>query len=275
MEELIEITTASWSQWLFVSTRILGALMILPFFSVAQIPFRLRIAFAVLLALVVAPMGVTEAPSPHLIGSPITAIVGLLGEFTLGWILGGVIALLIWGTRLAATWIGATIGSPGLESGIENSEQESPLATLFTLMATLIFIALDGHRLIMLTLLSSFQKVPAGLFSSVVLGTNETATGAIDPVSGFVSVAGSQSWLIGLELALPAVLAILLITLILGIAARTIPELDIFFTGFALRTSVGFIALFLTLPFIADAFALVVEMGLQGTDLILNGLVGG
>jgi flagellar biosynthetic protein FliR len=80
--------------------------------------------------------------------------------------------------------------------------------------------------------------------------------------------------MLGLQIAFPASIALLVTTLGLGLMARMIPEMNVFAVGFAVRTGVGMLALFMTLPFIADLFGAVVSTGLQGSQMILNGLGG-
>ena len=126
--------------------------------------------------------------------------------------------------------------------------------------------------LVMLMLIDSFQKVPAGVFASVMSG-NMTELG--EEAASAAGTVGQQTWLIGLEIAFPAVAVLLLITLVLGILSRVTPQIDVFFTGFALRTSVGFAMIFLCLPFIAEVFSFVVERSLQGTGAVLDRLAGG
>ena len=46
MDQLIEISTASWSTWLLVSARFFGAMLVLPLFSENTIPLRFKFGFA-------------------------------------------------------------------------------------------------------------------------------------------------------------------------------------------------------------------------------------
>ena len=272
MDQLIETSAASWSIWALVSARFFGAMLVLPLFSQSTFPLRFRIAFSFLLALIVAPMDLSVQASKLAFADPASAVIGIGGELALGWVLGCSLALVIWGARLGAAWLGAFTGDAAFSTGQHEEASESPLTTLLTLLATLAFIALEGHRLVMLMLIDSFQKVPAGVFASVLSGNLDQLGGEATSAAGTV---GQQTWLIGLEIALPAIAVLLLITLILGILSRVAPQIDVFFTGFALRTSVGFAMIFICLPFIAEVFSFVVEQSLQGTGAVLDRLAGG
>ncbi len=272
MNHLIEISTAAWSTWALVSARFFGAMLVLPLFSHRSFPLRLRWGFALLLALVVAPLDLSGKSSVIAFSDPLSALISLGGEVALGWVLGATVALVIWGARLGAAWLGAFTGDAAFATGQHEESAESPLSTLMVLLATLVFLALEGHRLVMLMLLDSFQKVPAGLFAKVMSGSG---TDAGQGVGGFVEMVGQQTWSIGLEIALPAISALLLLTLVLGVLSRVVPEIDVFFTGFAIRTCAGFVLIFVSLPFISEVFAFVVEQSLSGTEAVLDSLTGG
>ena len=272
MDQWIEISTASWSTWALVSARFFGAMLVLPLFSQNTFPLRFRLGFAFLMALVIAPMDLTGKSAGVVFADPATAIIGMTGELALGWILGCALALVIWGARLSAAWLGAFTGDAAFSTGQQEEISESPLTTLMTLFATLVFIALEGHRLVLLMLMDSFQKVPAGIFASVMSGNFEELGAR---TAQAVSMGGQQTWLIGLEIALPAVAVLLLVTLILGVLSRVSPQIDVFFSGFALRTSIGFAVIFLSLPFISEVFSWVVEGSLQGTGAVIDRLAGG
>jgi len=276
MNHLIEITTASWSTWALVSARFFGAMLILPFFSEQSIPLRFRWGFAFLLALVVAPLDLSGNDAVVAFSDPLSAMISLGGELALGWILGATIAVVIWGARLGAAWLGAFTADSAFATGEQNQSEESALTTIMTLLAALVFLALEGHRLVMLMLMDSFQKIPAGIFSSVLSGTEAQSSNVkTDGIAGFVEMAGQQTWVIGLEIALPAIFALLLITLVLGVLSRVVPEIDVFFTGFALRTCAGFALIFVSLPFISEIFAFVVTQSLNQSSAVLGILAGG
>ena len=272
MDQLIEISSSAWSTWALVSARCFGAMLVLPLFSNDSFPLRYRLGFAFLLALVVAPMDLSGKSDAVAFADPLSAAIGLCGELALGWVLGAAIALVIWGARLGAAWLGAFTGDAAFATGQQEEVSESPLTTILTMLATLTFLALEGHRLVMLMLIDSFQKVPVGIFSSILVGNRNEV---VSSTSDFIYMSGQQTWLIGLEIALPAISALLLITLVLGVLTRVVPEIDVFFTGFALRTCTGFLLIFVSLPFISEVFSFVVERSLQGTGVLLDSLAGG
>ena len=146
MNHLIEITTASWSTWALVRARFFGAMLILPVFSEQSIPLRFRWGFAFLLALVVAPLDLSGNDAVVAFSDPLSAMISLGGELALGWILGATIAVVIWGARLGAAWLGAFTADSAFATGEQNQSEESPLTTIMTLLDALVFLALEGDR---------------------------------------------------------------------------------------------------------------------------------
>jgi len=276
MVELFEYSTATWTCWLLVFTRISGAMMVLPIFSSSVIPMRIKTAIAALIALCVAPIALSSSTGGvtlemgQLIATPLAGAVSICGELAIGWVLGATAAILMWGAHLGGQLIGQDSGLAfGQVVDPTTGQANTPTSTLMTIFAGLVFLALEGHRLVILALCGSFDSVPPGAIGKILLTgiPVETATEVTREIGG-------QTWLLGLQIAFPASVALLVTTIGLGILARMIPEMNVFAVGFAVRTGVGMLALFMTLPFIADLFGVVVNTGLEGSQLILDRIGG-
>jgi len=276
VNDLLEFSVSTWSGWLLVFTRIVGAMMVLPVFSSKLIPARIKAGLAALIALCVAPI-VTAAHAEagsgdmaSLLSSPAIAAFSICGELALGWVLGATAGILMWIAHLGGQLLSQ-------DSGFAFSEVVDPvtgqsttaLTTLLMVFAALVFLALEGHRLVILSLCGSFEMVPPGMMGNIFTGalTAESAT----VITGEL---GGQLWKLGLQIALPASIALLATTIGLGMLARAVPEMNVFVVGFSIRTGVGMLVLFMTLPFIAEIYRFVIELGVQGSELILRGIGG-
>ncbi len=276
MNDLLEFSVSTWAGWLLVFTRLAGAMMVLPVFSSKMIPVRIKAGFAALIALCVAPI-VTAAHAQvgsgdmaTLLSSPIIAAFSICGELALGWVLGATAGMLMWVAHLGGQLLSQ-------DSGLAFSDVVDPvtgqsttaLTTLLMVFAALVFLALGGHRLVILSLCGSFEMVPPGMMGNIFTGalTAESAT----VITGEL---GGQLWKLGLQIALPACIALLATTIGLGVLARAVPEMNVFVVGFSIRTGVGMLVLFMTLPFIAEIYRFVIGLGVQGSELILRGIGG-
>jgi len=258
-----------------VTTRITGLMLTAPFLSDRTFPLQVRIGFTLLLSLALTPVllptfgpGVPVA----LLAQPAVAILALAGELGLGWLMGWVASVMVWAAQLAGHLLGQDIGySLGGVIDPGSATSGSPTTHLMTLFAVMAFIALEGHRLLLLALGGSLQMVPVGSVGALLLG------GGIDPDVGatIASGLGGQIWSLGVQIALPGILVLLFTTIGMGILARVVPEMNVLVLGFALRTVVGLLALFLVLPFVADLFSSVVHGSIDLIDLALERVGGG
>lgn len=98
----------------------------------------------------------------------------------------------------------------------------------------LIFLSLDGHLMMISALVNSFVSMPIA---------TEGAT--INPEK--IAMWGETIFSTGVLLALPAVTALLVTNMALGILTRTAPQLNLFGIGFPLTLSIGFLVLALAL----------------------------
>jgi len=112
-----------------------------------------------------------------------------------------------------------------------------PVISQFLLvLATLIFVGLGGHALLLNLVVESFNTLP--------IGSNLMSTEAMKQVIAW----SSMLFLGALLTALPVMVALLFINIGLGVATRAAPSLNIFSVGFPAMIFAGFGVLFLALP---------------------------
>ena len=132
----------------------------------------------------------------------------------------------------------------GLQMGLAFATFVSPdgantmiLSRLFYMITLLMFLAVNGHLIVIDTLATSFQTLPVG-------------TSGLNP-NGFEMLVryGGTIFVSGLLLALPLVAALLIVNLSLGILNRSAPQLTVFSVGFPTSLTLG---LFLLLVLMTD-----------------------
>jgi flagellar biosynthetic protein FliR len=123
----------------------------------------------------------------------------------------------------------------GLQMGLAFATFVSPdtgtntmvLSRLFYMIALLMFLALNGHLMVIETLAFSFHALPVGM-----AGLN---VGAFD----LLARSGATIFSAGLALALPLIAALLIVNLCLGILNRSAPQLTVFSVGFPTSLTLG------------------------------------
>ena len=249
---------------LLVLARVAGLLVAAPLFGHLMVPKRVRAGLAAMIALALVPAvaGMGPAPTPP---ASVWDLGGMLTvETAIGVLLGSVAQFLFAGVQLGGQLAGMQMGF-GLSNLIDpqSHAQLTIVAQWQQLMAFLIFLVLDIHHLLIAALLASFHTVPVG-------GLLISAAG----LRGTVVLAG-EIFAIGVRIAAPVMVALLLANAALGVLARTIPQLNVFVVGFPVNVGVGLLMLGASLPF---TFRLLAERfgGLEPTlDSLVRGFAHG
>jgi flagellar biosynthesis protein FliR len=113
------------------------------------------------------------------------------------------------------------------------------VSQFYVVLATLVFLGLDGHLILVGVLAESFHTLPIGL-------------GGIG-ADGLWRLAGQAGWLFSASLliALPVVTALLIVNLSFGVMSRATPSLNVFTLGFPVALGFGFTLMWVTVPVVA------------------------
>ena len=234
-------------QWLILFTlvfaRVGGLVMTAPIFGAGgAVPARVRVLLTAALTLLVVPV-LWQGPIAR-IDNPAQYFVLLGGEAIVGACLGLGILILVHGMTMVGAVISHASGLSIAETFDPVLEENTPqFSRLLFLLAVCVFFLLGGHRVAMAGLLDTFRTIPPG--SGVLPGSL---------AEGFSTLAG-QSFSLGIRAAAPALTALLLATLILGLIGRTLPQMNVLALGFGLNSLLAFAALAVTLGVATWAFA--------------------
>jgi flagellar biosynthetic protein FliR len=222
--------------FLLVFFRVSGAIMFAPILGSINIPPQTKIMFSLLLALILFPMVPTQGV---LISENLGVyLVAVVSEFLMGFILGFAAMLILVAFQLAGQIVGMEIGlaMANVLDPISNV-QTSIIGQFKLLLGSLIFLGIGGHHAILRSILHSFKSVPlAGLTISESWVNIITAKMLTDLFK------------IAFQIAAPATVTLLLVTVAMAFLARLVPEMNIFILGFAIRIMVGFLTLLLGIP---------------------------
>lgn len=232
--------------WPFVR---IGALMVsAPVFSSRQTPLLYRIGFVLVLTWVLVPV---IPPSPVVDAFSDEAFIILLQQILIGVVMGFILqmvfAALIFGGQVIAYSMGLGFASM-LDP--QNGVQVPVISQFYLILATLLFLVLNGHLVLIEMLAQSFHTFPVAMTGISQNGLSE--------IIGWAS----RMFNAGLLMALPVVAALLLVNLGLGVIGRAAPQLNIFAVGFPMSILIGFMLLWITLPDVMSNFAELLEEGL-------------
>ncbi len=223
------------ASFLWPLTRVLGMITSAPLFGNASIPLMVKIALGMLITLIIAPV-IPAMPALDPIGW--SGLLILVQQLLIGVALGFVMRIVFAVMEVAGEIIGLTMGL-GFATFFnpQSLGRSSSISQFLALIATLAFLTINGHLLLLSALVESFSTLPISA---------EPVHGA-----GFFQLAlwGEKIFSTGVQLSLPIVAALLITNVSLAVLTRAAPQLNLFGIGFPLTLAVGFALLWLVLPF--------------------------
>jgi flagellar biosynthetic protein FliR len=226
---VIELTLPALAQWLgawlYPLARIGGFMFIAPVFGMQLVPARIRAGVAILACALLAPLlPAPPALDPLSVPAAVLIATQVLIGFGMGFAMQLFFQVFVFGAQLMAMPM-----SLGFASMVDpaNGVSVTVLAQYFVILLTLVFLATNGHLVMLEVLLESFRFLPVG---------------AATPYADWSwTLATSASWLFlsGLLLALPVVTALLIVNLSFGVMTRAAPQLNIFSLGFPMSMLFG------------------------------------
>ena len=242
---------AQMALYLWPFLRVSALMLAAPVFSSAQIATRVRIILALAIAALIAPL----LPAPPAV-DPLSALGVLLAlrEIAVGLAMGFVMQVVFGAVVVAGHSIAMSMGL-GFAMSVDpqNGVQVPVVSQLKVVLATLLFLAIDGHLMLLAAVADSFAVLPV----------------ASSAPPAAVVATGSQLFASALLLGLPTLTAILIINVAFGVITRAAPQLNIFAVGFPVTIIAGFLFMMLALPTFMAAMQRFLRQGLQQTLLVL------
>jgi flagellar biosynthetic protein FliR len=229
--------------------RLLSFMVIAPFFGGTAVSARVKVATAAAFVIIVYPSLATGLP-PEGRPLPFSALgfIALLAkEALVGFTLGFVTSLVFEGIQVAGRIVdfqrGAMLGevfAPQLQ------QQVSALGQFNLQFSIVLFFAIGAHRVFISALLHSFEMIPATGFPNFTPGWT--------PVAASITQLTAGVFAIGVQLAAPAMIALLLTDLFFGLINRAAPQINVFFLGLPVKMLVGVVVILVSLQLLKDQY---------------------
>lgn len=230
-------------------TRILGLFSSAPIFSQSNFPMQARLGLGLAMTVLISPnLILSEIPDPI----SLDGLIILINQFLIGVSIGFIMRIFFTAIELTGDLIGMSMGM-GFASFYDPSTQAQTqvISQFLTMITILLFFNADMHLIVIDTLINSFQTIP---IDSMHLNTNAFKT---------MGITGAQIFSLGLQLSLPIVTALLITNLALGVLTRAAPQLNIYGIGFPITMSVGFLMIFIALPYMILPFIQLMEKSVE------------
>jgi flagellar biosynthetic protein FliR len=248
--------TAWIGRYLWTFCRIGAALALAPVISMQMIPVRVRLVLAIALTLVIAPL---VPPVPQIDPVSPAGVIVILQQLLIGAAMGLVLMMVIATFVHAGQIIAMQIGL-GFASMIDpaNGVQIPMLSQFYVITVTLLYLAMDGHLMLIEMLAGSFRILPISTAGIGTLGIRELV------------YHGSAMFTGGMQVALPAIAILLFVNMAFGVLSRSVPQLNIFSVGFPVSLLFGFLALLYSLPQLLTHVKTMFGNAYEFTELILR-----
>ncbi len=240
--------------WPFI--RISAMMLVAPIFSTRSIPVRFRVLMAFSITLVVVPI---LPPLPLIDFISGEALLIAIHQVLIGAIMGFALQLafnlfVMSGHILAM--------QAGLGFSMMNSPQDGIQVTvvgqLYLMLATFLFLALDGHLIMIREVANSFNILPIG-------------TSGISSTGYWMLVSwGSQMFQSAVMMVLPAMTALLMVNVSFGVMSKASPQLNPFSVGFLITIIFAFSIIYITMPALLPHFERIMTSIFQLIDDILQ-----
>lgn len=220
-----------------VLTRISAFFLVLPVFGWRNIPIRVKVSTTILLALFFSMIMPSTIDASQV--STLKAVLLLANEATYGLALGLIVSVVFSAVKLGGRIVERQMGM-AMAQILDplTGERARPLGSLLETIFIILFLAANGHHLLLLIISRSYEAFPVGSIPTISVLTGGTIK------------ATSIMFLAGLRLAAPILAAFLLLMVVLAVLARIVPEMNILFISLPLRVGLGLLMAAMFLPFI-------------------------
>lgn len=224
--------------FILILVRVTGLFVVSPIFGRNNLPTIMKVGLSVIVALILLPLKVDTFSLS--IDNLNILMFWALSEFLIGIIIGFIAFTYFTAIYLTGTIVDIQMGFGMVNIMDPQTNAQMPLmGGFYNILITLLFLAINGHHRLIQSLIHSYDVLPIGFSISV----NEN-------VINYLIKAFTETFIIAFQLSAPILIAIFLANVILGILARTMPQMNIFIVGLPLKIFIGIIVILISLQFL-------------------------
>jgi len=243
-------------QYLWPLMRISAFYFAVPVIGARTVPARIRIMLSLFTALLVVPL-LPNAPTVSFMS--VEGMLMMTKEIIIGLALGFALQIVMHVFVLAGQLIALKLGLGfAAQNDPSSGVSVTVLSQFYLLLATLLFLAINGHLAVINMLVNSFTTFPVG---GPGLSNDD-----------YVLIVHMFSWMFaaGLLISLPLFTSMMIVNISFGVMGRSAPQLNILNVGFPITLMFGFILMWYSLSNFLPLFNQIIEEGLS----LANTLVG-
>ncbi len=239
MTQFLPVALPQFEAFLIILVRVGGIFSAIPVFGSRAVPLQIKVVLVMVFSLALLPLarGMQSPQEPLLLAG------SLVAEFVIGLVLGLAIRMVFAGVELAGELMGTQMGLGMVQLFDPTAAQQVPVISQYqTLLASMVFLSLNMHHLLIQALAASFQFVPP--FGAVLSGA------LVDDVLQL----SRGIFIFALKIAAPMMATMFLINLLLAVLGRAVTQINVFLLSFPVLLGTGFFMLGVGLPFTANLY---------------------
>ena len=245
--------------FLLTLIRILGMFVMIPFFGDKSVPMRVKVLLSFFVTIIM--MQILPLKAPVSTDEPLIYALTAASEFFVGWMLGFAVYLVYSVLSMAGQFVDVQIG-------LSMVSVVNPLSQMqFTVTGNFYYFIL----LFVILMTRTYYYFLEGLkysFRMIPLGKGMISYALYDSVFYFLK----DYFLMALQIALLVFLVMMITNAVLGILARTAPQLNMFVVGFPVKLLLGLMAIYITFYVFEGLSAMVIDRGTETMYDFIKGM---
>lgn len=242
---------------LFTMVRVGAAFVAAPVFGAVSVPLNVRVLLTG--AVGILSMNAVPIDAPGEVFA-LATFLAVAAEVLVGLALGFILQIAFAAPLVASEVIGVSMGLSFATALNPQTGQSTPaLGQFLTILLTLLFLAVDGHLVLVELVVRSYELLPPG--------QAWLTPGKLQNIALF----GGYAFLAGLLLALPVGFLLLCLNIVVGMLSRSAPALNLFAIGIPASLAMGVLALLVGMPAMGDYMLVIVREALDAAQTLVLG----
>lgn len=258
----MELTNLDPGQIFMAFMRVSGFVFAAPVLGSPVIPRLIKVWYSLLIALIMVPVVSSIGAVPPAETASFFVLAGR--EVMLGILMGMICSLFLHGVEFGGHLVGLQMGFAASTLFDPLSKNQVAVIGRFQgLLALVLFLILNGHHSMLQSLALSYKAVPPSL-------------SGFGPRAGKDLIAlGGTVFTIAIRTAIPALIALLLAQIGVGLLAKTLPQMNVFVIGFPVKIALGLFVIGITMPYFAYVLSKSINEADTGLHNLLRAIAGG
>lgn len=246
--------------FIVVFTRLSGFMSSAPMLSVYPIPVQVKVWFMATVSFIFFPLVLAKVGFQ--VPTNIPEIIFILTkEFIVGYLVGFIANVVFIGVEISADLLSMQMGLTAAQALNPMTGDTAPVFTqAYTLIASMIFIALNAWQWLFAALYKTFQIIPPGYSFSL--------SGSL--VHNVINLT-SEMFSIGLGIALPIFSVLLITDVLLGFVAKMMPQMNVFMVSMPVKIYIGLLLFIMLLQPTCSQIQILIEKYASSVLSVLGG----